>query len=573
MNAGIFEPFYEIVDNLNQGAAQLITGIALAALCRHFMAVPRAKRYAWTVGAVYFTIAALFLYVPIRTWFLTGYDMATLNTLYAFAAYLLSFLAAYLVLYRLEKDNARVWFFLCFTFFTIRWLADSVSHHLSYFVEMRVEEWMMLRSPITTKNIRMMLFLSFCVFRVIGTVLFVLILSGVCRMIERLFFFNRNGMEKKELLLLMIPSISGIICYVWTGRSANVVFEETNLYMGDMDPMYRLMEFVMQVLLLAAIMAMLYLYQKLKQEQGKKQSDALLMQEIKSMRVHIGEVEQLHEDMRGMRHDMRNHISVLQRLLERGESGQAMDYLDSMGRACSGTQEKAGVLETPGTQEKAGVLETPGTQEKAGVLETADTQEKAGVLETPGTQEEAGTQGTVGTPEKNGKRKAIGGHKDCQANDECYKGTGSGNRQTGDIRTGNPVTDVILEEHQRRIAAQKASFEVDFHYPDEAAVDAFDLSIILDNALTNALEAVSAGGVIRIRSFREHHAYLIVVENTFVGELALKGAEGLPMTTKQPAGAHGFGLRHMKAVAEHYHGALTIEQEGALVRLSVMLCI
>ncbi len=549
MNAGIFEPFYEIVDNLNQGAAQLITGIALAALCRHFMAVPRAKRYAWTVGAVYFTIAALFLYVPIRTWFLTGYDMATLNTLYAFAAYLLSFLAAYLVLYRLEKDNARVWFFLCFTFFTIRWLADSVSHHLSYFVEMRVEEWMMLRSPITTKNIRMMLFLSFCVFRVIGTVLFVLILSGVCRMIERLFFFNRNGMEKKELLLLMIPSISGIICYVWTGRSVNVVFEETNLYMGDMDPMYRLMEFVMQVLLLAAIMAMLYLYQKLKQEQGKKQSDALLMQEIKSMRVHIGEVEQLHEDMRGMRHDMRNHISVLQRLLERGESGQAMDYLDSMGRACSGTQEKAGVLET------------------------ADTQEKAGVLETPGTQEEAGTQGTVGTPEKNGKRKAIGGHKDCQANDECYKGTGSGNRQTGDIRTGNPVTDVILEEHQRRIAAQKASFEVDFHYPDEAAVDAFDLSIILDNALTNALEAVSAGGVIRIRSFREHHAYLIVVENTFVGELALKGAEGLPMTTKQPAGAHGFGLRHMKAVAEHYHGALTIEQEGALVRLSVMLCI
>ncbi len=135
------------------------------------------------------------------------------------------------------------------------------------------------------------------------------------------------------------------------------------------------------------------------------------------------------------------------------------------------------------------------------------------------------------------------------------------------------MTDVILEEHQRRIAAQKASFEVDFHYPDEAAVDAFDLSIILDNALTNALEAVSAGGVIRIRSFREHHAYLIVVENTFVGELALKGAEGLPMTTKQPAGAHGFGLRHMKAVAEHYHGALAIEQEGALVRLSVMLCI
>lgn len=549
MDAGIYEPFYEIVNDINRGAVQLITGIVLAALCRHFMTVRRAKRYAWTVGAVYFTIAALFLYVPIRTWFLADLDVATLNTLYAFATYLFSFLVAYLALCRLEKENARVWFFLCFTFFTIRWLADSVSHHLSYFVEMRVEEWMMLRSPITTENIRMMLFLSFCVFRVIENVLFALILSGVCRAIERLFFFNRNGMEKKELLLLMIPSISGIICYVWTGRSVNVVLEETNLYMDDMDPMYRLMEFVMQVLLLAAIMAMLYLYQKLKQEQGKKQSDALLMQEIKSMRVHIGEVERLHEDLRGMRHDMRNHISVLQRLLERGESGQAMDYLDSMGRACSGMSEEAVAQGEDGTLEEAGVSETTDMPEEAGMSETTRMQEESG------------------------KRKAIGGHKDCHVNDDYHRGTGSGNRQTGDIRTGNPVTDVILEKHQRRIAARKAAFEVDFHYPDEAAVDAFDLSIVLDNALTNALEAVSTGGVIRIRSFREHHAYLIVVENTFEGELASKGAEGLPMTTKQPAGAHGFGLRHMKAVAEHYHGALTIEQEGALVRLSVMLCI
>lgn len=116
-------------------------------------------------------------------------------------------------------------------------------------------------------------------------------------------------------------------------------------------------------------------------------------------------------------------------------------------------------------------------------------------------------------------------------------------------------------------------FEADFHYPDSAVVDAFDLSVILDNALTNALEATPRGGRIRIRSFREHQAYLIVIENTFEGELAGRSADGLLMTTKQPVEEHGFGLRHIKTVVERYHGAMTIEQKGDTVVLSLMLCI
>lgn len=343
-------------------------------------------------------------------------------------------------------------------------------------------------------------------------------------------------MRRKELFLLMIPSLMGILCYIWTGRSVKVVLEETNLYIDDMDPMYRPIEFGMQVLLLAAVMAMLYLYQRLKQEQGKTQSDRLLLQEMRSMRAHIEEVERLHEDLRGMRHDMRNHISVLKRLLERGELAQAKDYLDSMGRACAG--QPAGEKEsTEGGQ--------PGNEE-----ESAKRGRQARNGEQSGVKPESGA-GSVRTDDTKPGRKLL----------------------AEEIRTGNPVTDVILAEHQRRIEAAGAMFQSDFHYPDDTAADAFDLSIILDNALTNALEALPQHGVICIRSFREHHAYLIVVENSFEGELAAKGAEGLPMTTKQPAEAHGFGLRHIKAVAEHYHGAVTIEQEGSLVRLNVMLCI
>lgn len=522
MEAGEFEPYYEIVFGIARGAGQLITGAALAMLCRHFFADRKAARRVWWVGAAYLVVVLLFLYVPFN--------------MYAFAVYLLCFSSAYLTLCCLEKENSRVWFFLCFTFFTIRWLSVSVSQNLCFFIEMRLEGWMMMNLEISPEHMRQILFFSFTFFRILECALFILILSVVCKGIVKLFFFNRSGMRRKELFLLMIPSLMGILCYIWTGRSVKVVLEETNLYIDDMDPMYRPIEFGMQVLLLAAVMAMLYLYQRLKQEQGKTQSDRLLLQEMRSMRAHIEEVERLHEDLRGMRHDMRNHISVLKRLLERGELAQAKDYLDSMGRACAG--QPAGEKEsTEGGQpgnDKEGVKR--GRQARNG--------------EQSGVEPESGA-GSVKTDDTKPGRKLL----------------------AEEIRTGNPVTDVILAEHQRRIEAAGAMFQSDFHYPDDTAADAFDLSIILDNALTNALEALPQHGVICIRSFREHHAYLIVVENTFEGVLAAKGAEGLPMTTKQPAEAHGFGLRHIKAVAEHYHGAVTIEQEGSLVRLNVMLCI
>lgn len=123
MEAGEFEPYYEIVFGIARGAGQLITGAALAMLCRHFFADRKAARRVWWVGAAYLVVVLLFLYVPFN--------------MYAFAVYLLCFSSAYLTLCCLEKENSRVWFFLCFTFFTIRWLSVSVSQNLCFLIEMR----------------------------------------------------------------------------------------------------------------------------------------------------------------------------------------------------------------------------------------------------------------------------------------------------------------------------------------------------------------------------------------------------------------------------------------------------
>lgn len=491
MEPEIYELYYQIAFDLSRGVKQLSAGIMFAMLCRHFMVSTKAKRRVWMVGVAYFVVVAVFLYMIEAE-------------VYSFIVYLSAFLAAFLVLYCLEKENRQVKFLLCYIFFSVYVLASYVAVNLSHLLEMPVERWIILRSGMSQESIWRIAFLCFCLFRVLQCTLFTLILWMICGGIVKIFFFDRNGMEKKEMLLLMLPPILGIVYYIGNERNINLVLEQTGMYINDIVPEYEILEIVIQVILIAAIMSMLWLYQKLKQEQAKKQSDRLLLQEVRSMRAHIEEVERLHDDLRGLRHDMKNHISVLWGLMERGAYGQAQEYLDSLGRSYTGESGKAGAVYAGKQPEE----------------KEADKEERE--------------------PE---------------------------------IMTGNPVTDVILSEHRHRIMEAGMMFEADFHYPDSAVVDAFDLSVIFDNALTNAREATPRGGQIRIRSFREHQAYLIVIENTFEGELAGRGADGLLMTTKQPAEEHGFGLRHIKTVVERYHGAMTIEQKGDTVVLSMMLCI
>ncbi|MDE6281293.1 MAG: ATP-binding protein, partial [Oscillospiraceae bacterium] len=57
------------------------------------------------------------------------------------------------------------------------------------------------------------------------------------------------------------------------------------------------------------------------------------------------------------------------------------------------------------------------------------------------------------------------------------------------LQTGNPVTDVIVNDTRRRCLDLGIRFQAKLHYPDPGAYDAFDMGIILQNLLQTAVEA------------------------------------------------------------------------------------
>lgn len=139
-----------------------------------------------------------------------------------------------------------------------------------------------------------------------------------------------------------------------------------------------------------------------------------------------------------------------------------------------------------------------------------------------------------------------------------------------EIKTGSQVIDVILMEKLREAKERQIRFLSDFHYPHNTKLNAFDLSVIMNNALNNCMENVSGDDpYISISSFRKNSIFMITIKNSFGGQLNF-GDSDLPETTKSGR-EHGIGLNNIRRVARMYMGDISLEQGNEEVILSIMM--
>ena len=138
------------------------------------------------------------------------------------------------------------------------------------------------------------------------------------------------------------------------------------------------------------------------------------------------------------------------------------------------------------------------------------------------------------------------------------------------ISTGHPVTDVVLSEMEHEATDAGLSFKCDFAFPTDDRIDAFDLSVILGNGLSNAIASCEPHGEITVNSYMRENAYLIEIKNHFLGSWVTDKNTGFPKSTS-PGAHHGLGLLNIRHIAEKYHGKVVLSKEDGYAVLSVLL--
>lgn len=142
--------------------------------------------------------------------------------------------------------------------------------------------------------------------------------------------------------------------------------------------------------------------------------------------------------------------------------------------------------------------------------------------------------------------------------------------------TGNPVTDVITNRKYYECEKYGISFTSDFIYPEKLGIEAFDLGILMNNTLDNAIEACKKcenveKTKINLHSYNKGRMFFIRIENSCNVKRLAYTPSGELKTDKEDEWMHGIGLKNIKSVVEKYFGTMSYEIKDEVFYMTVML--
>ena len=108
---------------------------------------------------------------------------------------------------------------------------------------------------------------------------------------------------------------------------SDVYVNTSGVYVWNNYPVYDGIRALFGVIAFLAAITVMYSYQRMKQSQEDALQNALVSKQVEELSGHVHTIEALYSDIRGIRHDINNHIMVLGNLLDKGEADEAANYL------------------------------------------------------------------------------------------------------------------------------------------------------------------------------------------------------------------------------------------------------
>lgn len=295
-----------------------------------------------------------------------------------------------------------------------------------------------------------------------------LLLSGFCYYMIYRYFFHYEAIRKQYVFIVLIP----VLMLFFMGEYINSVIYG-NITVGSDITMYtkHYQMLVIQLLGMASLFCVLFAYKKLLQNFRLSTELSLLEQEEHSLIQYVEEAKAHYEKTKSFRHDIRNHIVMIKKLLQNGKPEQAINYIGDM-------------------EDMAGELSFP-------------------------------------------------------------------------CSTNNPVVDILAGSKLGIAKSMGIDVCCSLLLPYPCGLRDIDVCIILSNALDNAIHACknmddSTEKYIHVSGRIQGDFLLMEIENSFQGNGIIQ---------------KGTGLANIKAVAEKYHGAMSIKTQGTVFILHVLLII
>ena len=147
-------------------------------------------------------------------------------------------------------------------------------------------------------------------------VLLALLLLGVSlRKIVKDFQEKNCRMHKSELKFILIPALTGLMLCMLLRAVMVTVEQDTTVLLYQKYPILILLLPGVLLLSLLSILQGVRSLQEIVELNREKNSRMILEKQVESMQEHMGELNRVYSNVRSIRHDMRNTLGVISRLI------------------------------------------------------------------------------------------------------------------------------------------------------------------------------------------------------------------------------------------------------------------
>lgn len=471
---------------------RVTNSVILAKYCAAFL-TPKSKKA--SANIVFISFGIVYLISQYFAYFWANSMLAAIPVhVVSFIIFITLFLVTFLFSFVIFEKNLGIQIYLICSFFVVQEICFFISRCLHNTLSKAVYYAATCQGILSTTESTLLFqnrlsIIMIIIHMFIYAILYFLSIQSIIKS----FSHKRQLYSLTELLYLILPCLSGF-ALVFIMRA----IDYTQDYNGNLEtyievPYVELLMPLAGIVFLISLIAAVKLFQKLAELHNEEKEKVVLQKQMQQLQEQITDIGNIFTDIRGMRHDMKSHVSNMQLLLKavmdgnKGVSKELGEYLGKFGNALD-------------------------------------------------------------------KYEFV-------------------------HQTGNSISDVIIHQKYLEAVNNGTNFTSDFIYPARLKLDAYDLAVILNNALENAIEACT--GVTQTNRFIRLYAYIkgemffIEVENSYTGHITLNEHSNLPASSKLEKTVHGMGLSNIQRCARKYYGDIDIQfseaNEYGVYRLIVML--
>lgn len=149
-----------------------------------------------------------------------------------------------------------------------------------------------------------------------------------CHMMYR-YFSSQEVVKNQYVLMMLMPVLLVFLMgnYINSTVYGNTLVTDAEGNIGNTAHGQML---AVQILGIASLFCIMYAYKKLLENFRLCTELSLLEQEEHSLNQYVAEAKARYEKTKSFRHDIKNHITVVRKLLEKGKSKQALRYIGDM---------------------------------------------------------------------------------------------------------------------------------------------------------------------------------------------------------------------------------------------------